>query len=318
MKKLLFPLFYPKFTVLIVALLTYLFLANAANAIELRKNSIIEGSVITLGDIFYGLPSNEDRVLGPAPRPGSETVLNARTLMRVAVALDLPWRPSSAGDHIVLERAATLITAQEIENELIDAIKTSGYNGNFELALPSATTEIILPQDQPGSFEVSDLNIDTQNDRFSAIISAPDTSNPLQTMRVSGMMHRVVEVPVLNNTIRNGHVIGKRDISYQKQRAKTINHDVILNADELIGMTPRRMLFNDKPVKLSEIEAPQIVRRGQNITMIFKNGSMELTAIGKALENGSKGEMIRVVNANSSRTVSALVTGEKTVEIKTF
>ncbi|MFP4312704.1 MAG: flagellar basal body P-ring formation chaperone FlgA [Alphaproteobacteria bacterium] len=318
MKKLLFPIFYPRFTALAVALFLYLFISGAANAVELRNNNVIEGSVITLGDIFYNLPANEDKVLGPAPRPGAELVLDARTLLRVARALDLPWRPVDSSEFIVLERAATLITADEIENELIDAIKTSGYHGDFELSLPHNTTEIILPQDQPGTFEISDLDINSENDFFSAIIYAPNADNPLQTMRVSGKMHQVVNVPVLKDTLRNGHLIRARDIGYQKMRAKTLNHDVILSADELIGMTPRRMIFTDKPIKMSEIEAPQIVQRGQNITMIFKNGSMELTAMGKALENGAKGDLIRVVNASSSRTVSALVTAEKEVRIQNF
>lgn len=318
MKKLLFPIFYPRFTVMAVALVVYLLLSNNANAVELRKNSIIEGSVITLGDIFYDLPSNEDKVLGPAPRPGSDMILNARTLLRIALALDLPWRPTNSADQIVIERAATLISAEEIENELIDAIKTQGYHGDFELTLPSASTEIILPQDLPPTFEISELEVDTQNDHYSAIITAPSKANAMHTMRVNGKMHKIIRVPVLKDTMRNGSIIRANDIAFQNHRAHNINHDVVLTADELIGMTPRRMVFTDKPIKLSEIEAPQIIHRGENITMIFKNGAMELTAMGKALENGSKGDLIRVVNTNSSRTLTAQVTAEKEVRIQSF
>lgn len=318
MKKLLFPLFYPRFTTLAVALMVMFFFINNAKAVDLKKNSVIEGSVITLGDIFYNLPRNQDKVLGPAPRPGSNMVLNARTLMRVAQALDLPWRPLSSNDHIVIERAATLVSKDEIEERLMSAIKDSGHKGNFELSLPTSTTEIIMPQDQPGTFEVSDLNVDTVNERFDAVLYAPSKDDPVQTMRISGAMHTVVDVPVLAGTMRNGHIIKARDITFQKERAKRLNHDVILNPDNLIGMTPRRMVIEGKAIKVSEIEAPQIVRRGQNVTIKFKSGTMELTAMGKALENGSKGDLIRVVNANSSRTVAATITAEKEVSVQSF
>ena len=93
MKMLLFPIFYPRLTALALALGLYLYFGGAAKAVDLRQNATIEGSVITLGDIFYNLPGNGDKVLGPAPRPGADMVLNARTLLRVAMALDLPWRP---------------------------------------------------------------------------------------------------------------------------------------------------------------------------------------------------------------------------------
>lgn len=318
MKKLLFPLFYPRFTTLAVALMMMFFFINNAKAVDLKKNSVIEGSVITLGDIFYNLPRNQDKVLGPAPRPGTNMVLNARTLMRVAQALDLPWRPLSSNDHIVIERAATLVSKDEIEERLTSAIKDSGHKGNFELSLPTSTTEIIMPQDQPGTFEISDLNVDTVNERFDAILYAPSKASPVQTMRISGAMHAVVDVPVLAGTMRNGHVIKARDITFQKERAKRLNHDVILNPENLIGMTPRRMVIEGQAIKVSEVEAPQIVRRGQNVTITFKSGAMVLTAMGKALENGSKGDLIRVVNANTSRTVAATITAEKEVRVQSF
>lgn len=318
MKKLLFPIFYPRFTVMVVALILYLFVSGSAKAVELKQNSIVEGSVLTLGDIFYDLPHNEDKVLGPAPRPGSEMVLNARTLLRIATALDLQWRPASAADQIVIERAATLISADDIKAQLIEAVKDNGYNGDFELTLPGTSSEIILPQDQPATFEISELNVDTQSDYYSAVISAPSKANALHTIRVSGKIHQMVRVPVLTDTFRNGNIIRAKDISYQMQRANSIQHDVVLNAEELVGMTPRRIVFNDKPVKVSDIEAPQIIKRGENITMIFKNGSMELTAMGKALENGSKGDLIRVVNNGSSRTITAQVTAEKEVRVQSF
>ena len=83
MKLLLFPIFYPRFAVFVVAIAFYVFFASQAKAVELKSNALIEGSVITLGDIFYDLPANEGKVLGPAPPPGKNNILNSRTYFRV-------------------------------------------------------------------------------------------------------------------------------------------------------------------------------------------------------------------------------------------
>ena len=83
-------------------------------------------------------------------------------------------------------------------------------------------------------------------------------------------------------------------------------------------MTPRRVIFEDKPIKIEDIEAPRIVKRGENVTMVFKEGPLVLTAQGKALEFGAKGDAIRVTNLTSSRTVEAIVTGEKEVSVSVF
>ena len=318
MKTLLFPIFYPRLAVFLAAIVFYFFFVSGAKAVELKRSALIEGPTITLGDIFYDLPENAEKVLGPAPRPGNDMVLNARTLMRIAVALNLNWRPTSNSEHIVLQRSATLISKDEIEKRLISDIREQGYLGEFELEFPAQTAEIILPANQPANFEISDLDIDSKNDRFNAIVHAPSKKSPMQTMRISGAMYPVVKVPVLKSTMRNGTIIRDNDLDYITIRAKELNHDAILKANNLIGMTPRRMAFNGKPLTDTDIEAPKIVERGQSITMTFSNGMIELTAMGKALESGAKGDVIRVVNTNSSKNLQAIVSGEQQVKVQSF
>lgn len=318
MKLVLFPIFYPRAAVVLAALVFYLFFMSSAKAIELKHNSIIESSVITLGDVFYDLPHSADKVLGPAPRPGSDMTLNARTLLRIAMAMKLDWRPSSGADYITLQRAATLISKDDIRKELSAAIKDSGYTGDFELDIPAQAAEIILPVDQAATFEMDTVTIDPKTDRFHTTLYAPSKANPLQTMRVAGAIHQVAKVPVLTSTMRNGTIIKASDIEMLTLRSRDLSADMILDADALVGTTPRRMILNGKPVTDNDIQAPQIVTRGQTVTMIFSNGTLQLTAQGKAMESGAKGDAIRVVNANSSRSVQAIVSGEKEVTIQSF
>lgn len=318
MKLLLFPIFYPRLAVLVVALLLYIVFGGQAKAMDLRQNAVIETPVITLGDIFTDLPHSADKVLGPAPRPGSEMVLNARTLLRVAMALDLPWRPASSNDQIVLTRAATLISQERVKTAVTNAIREQGYHGAFDLSFGAQAAEMILPADQPDTFDITHITANPQTDRFEATIAAPSADNPLQTIRVSGQIHPVELIPVLKSSLRNGTTITASDIETIQIRTAELQHDVILNADELIGTTPRRMLNAGKPVKAGEIEQPRVVQRGQTITMVFKSGGMELTAMGKALENGAKGDIIRVVNTGSNRTIQGIVSAEKEVTVRTF
>src|SRR5688572_10801379 len=64
---------------------------RALAAPVLKESAIVNGDMLKLGDIFDGLPANAEYVIGPAPQPGKDMVLNARTLYRLAVALELPW-----------------------------------------------------------------------------------------------------------------------------------------------------------------------------------------------------------------------------------
>lgn len=287
----------------------------AYSSVGLKQNSIVHGNTITLGDVFYNLPEGGDKILGAAPLPGHDMVLDARTLMRIAIALDLPWRPSSSADHLVLSRAGTVVDRNSIEDALHRALKDEGITDHYKLSFPDESAEIILPADSGKTVEVSAFKADPARGVFEATLVAPSKDHPLKTLRINGTLQRTTLIPVLKETLRNGTVIGQRDLDFIEMSERALNPDVVLNEEALIGMTPRRMVFSGQPVKINEIEAPRLIQRGEIVTMLFKEGGLSLSAKGKALEHGSKGDSIRVVNTSSNRTIQAVVTasGEVTV-----
>lgn len=290
-----------------------------ALAVSLREAGVIEGEAIRLGDIFSGLDRDADKVLGAAPLPGQDMVLNARTLTRIATALDLKWQPSGGQDRIVLRRAATVVDSAMIKETLKNEIAARGLPGKFEVVLPEGQEQqIILPRDAAQSLEITSLSVLPGKDRFEAVIVAPSKSDPIKEARISGTLRRLLDVPVLLDALQGGDVIGRRDIGFIEVPAEAVAPGTVLRAEDLEGMTPRRLLHAGQPVKASEILPPRMVERGKAVTMVFSQSGLTLTAQGKALENGAKGDVVRVVNAASSKTVQATVTGAGEVAIQSF
>jgi flagella basal body P-ring formation protein FlgA len=288
-----------------------------ASSIYLKNSSIVTDNVIRLEDIFGGLEENGDKVLGAAPHPGRNITLSARTLLRVALALDLPWRPSGETDHIVIQRAATVIDEGMLKSAVAKKLADEGHvNGSFDVQFTTSGNEMILPHDMPPSAEVLDISYSPQNDWFQVTIVAPSADNPVRRQQLTGAVRKIMEIPVLKDNLRNGDIIRASDLEWLELYAGDIKHDYLLKAEDLVGMTPRRMVMEGKPVREIELEAPRMVKRGDTVTIIYQSGSMQLTAEGRAIRDGAKGDFIRVVNNNSSRTVEGFVTGERVVTVK--
>lgn len=100
-------------------------------AIGLKSNSVITSDKITLGDIFYDLKKDSDRVLGNAPAPGKDMVLDAKTLLRISLALDLEWRPTHGSENVILKRQATIIEAKQIIDTIKEKISQENSLGNL-------------------------------------------------------------------------------------------------------------------------------------------------------------------------------------------
>jgi len=296
-------------SILIVASMT----AKMAYAASLKDISVVTTDKIMLKDLFDGVKRNANYVIGPAPKPGEDMVLNARTLYRIAVAMDLPWRPTSSGDTLTVRRDATIVPFIDIEKAIKSELVKNGVNGRYTLTLDDGNKSIVLDKNLPRSVEISAMSFDPTRDIFNATLVAPSAANPVKKINVNGAVTRLVQVPVLREPLRNGMIIGQNDLDYIDMPAKDLQHDTLFKKDDLLGMTPRRIAHAGKPLNVKELQRPQIVSRGEFITIYFKQGPLLLSAKGKALENGAKGDRVTVSNLGSSKNFDAIVSNKNEV-----
>ena len=300
----------------VIASFFSVFISKASQAASLKSVAVISDNTIKLGDLFDNLPHNAEYVIGPAPQPGKDMTLNARTLYRIASALDLSWRPSSTTDQIIVRREATVVPYELIESKLRNNLKNQGVSGRYNINLSSKKPTMVLPFDMDESVEISSLSYDRNKDYFKATLVAPSVDNPVQRIKVSGIIDRLVTVPILSKNLRNGDVIGDGDIEMIEISQNDLQHNMITNKEKMIGMTPRRIAYAGKFVQDGTLIKPQLVQRGESVNITFTEGSLVLSAKGKALQSGAKGDIVRVTNANSSRTVDAIVSGSHQVIVR--
>lgn len=290
--------------------------AKMSTAASLKDISIVTTDKIMLKDLFDGVSRNANYVIGPAPQPGDDMVLNARTLYRIAIALELPWRPKNSSENIVIRREATIVPFKDIEQRLKDELEEKGLNGNYNLTLNNGNKSIVLPKNLPASVDVSNLDFDTTHDKFTATIVAPSLDNPVKKITVSGSVKRLIKIPVLTSPLRNGMIIGRNDIEWIDIPESDLQHDTLFKEEDVIGLTPRRISYAGKPILKNELQRPQIVNRGETVTILFKEGPLILTAKGKSLQNGAKGDLVRITNLSSSKQIDAIVTAQNEVVVR--
>ncbi|MGT3336615.1 flagellar basal body P-ring formation chaperone FlgA [Yersinia enterocolitica] len=136
-------------------------------------------------------------------------------------------------------------------------------------------------------------------------ISCPDT----QGWEVSVTVKPDIYLPVwvAKNTLERGKVVAPDDIELKKKNISTAQGGYITDPDEIIGLTVKRRIRGLQVVISSQLEQPVLVARGQQVLMIAEQDGIEARMLGEALKNGRKGELIKVRNLSSKRTVTAIV-----------
>jgi flagella basal body P-ring formation protein FlgA len=285
--------------------------------ISLRENIVVTGAYIKLGDFFLNVPADKaETSVAYAPKPGRRASFDARWLFRVARAYGLKWRPLSAELTAMVTRDSIVIHKDEITDAIMAALTEYDLPQNPELALSNKNLRIHVPSEIMPEIKVEDVTYNRRSHRFAVIVSVGERNmNANQRFRVTGQVHKMIEVPTLARRISKGEIIADNDITWIKRRADRTQRDIIVNAQDMIGMTPKRHLRPEQPVRAMDIQRPVLVSKGSLVTIILKKPGMTLTSQGRAMQNGADGETIRITNVKTSRTIDAVVIGSNMVTV---
>ncbi|MBC8337888.1 MAG: flagellar basal body P-ring formation protein FlgA [Rhodospirillales bacterium] len=282
----------------------------------LRESATVKNKMIYLDDVFAN--AGEDKagiVIAYAPDPGKRAVFDARWLYRVARTYGLDWRPMGVQDQIVVERKSQVITRDEIEDAILAALAKQGAEASMTLQLSNRMMRLYVPAGVLATVGVDDAAYEPRTGRFTAIITAPANDPRAQRHRVTGRAHKMTEVPVLNRRVLAKEVITKRDIKWLRVRSDRLRRDAIVDAENLIGMAAKRGLRQGRALHASSVQRPILVAKGSLVTINLRVPKMTLTSQGKALENGSDGDIVRIANTRSNKVIEAEVTGMGKVSV---
>jgi len=283
--------------------------AVAADAQTLRADVSVDGDRVLLGDVFEDAGPLAAVPLMQAPAPGREIVLDADWLSRAAAAYGLDWRPGSRLDRAVVTRRAVAVPLDDVRAALAGAAaeRLPGRVARAEVEVDDRDLAIGLPPTAEPTVAVESMSLDPATGRFEAVLAAPAQGRVLERRRVSGRAHALLDVPVLARRVLPGEVIGIRDIDWTQVRDGRATADAVMDPERLIGMTVRRPQRAGEPVGYRDVVAPVVVQRGGAVSIVFEGPNLTLVARGRALENGSVGDTVRVANVQSDHVVEARV-----------
>lgn len=295
--------------------------ATKASAVQgepvmLRESITVNSKVVRLGDLFVGVGDKADITVAYAPEPGKRAIFDANWLFRAARAYKLNWRPLGLQDQVVVERESLMVTREEIEDHIRAALIERGADPAMQVELTNRMMRIYLPGTATSTIGVEDVAYESRTGRFAAVIAAPAGEPAATRVRISGRVHKITQVPVPARRLAINDVITERDVKFVAIRDDRVPRDAVTNADELIGMAAKRGLRPGVPVQSTAVQQPILVPKGSLVTIVLQIAKMTLTAQGKALDNGSDGDTIRVANSQSKKVIEAEVTGPGKVVVR--
>ncbi|MBF3238928.1 flagellar basal body P-ring formation protein FlgA [Aeromonas veronii] len=116
----------------------------------------------------------------------------------------------------------------------------------------------------------------------------------------------------VTNPIAKGDLLSESQLVLAYQDQTLIRGDYLTDTAPLVGVRSKRELKPGQPIRLSQV---CVVCKGDQVTLTAENSNFQIKTMARALQDGSFGEIIKLVNIRSGKTVEGKVSAVGAVSV---
>lgn len=307
--------------------------------LNLVKETAVNGSRIYLGDIATcnGEPSLCREIsgidVGAAPNPGRSSMLSTRQIESI---LDKEW-PGTVIAFLTNDPARVIGANAEVRPDDVRQKLQAWINSHMDYAssVRLTVTKVMVPYGsgiRPSQTEIEFPDLE------GLPLNGPEwLSRNMSGVRMTqfrfinpkdredqqtafGQANFVLEktLPTAAVAMLAGTVVEAKDIKSQWVQVRRGPFDLVESNDLIIGRRLKQMVPSGEPFNVRVLELPNAVARNQAVTMILRNGGIEIAAKATTVDAGALGQVVEVVNIANKKRMRAKIIDQQTVEAVAF
>jgi len=291
---------------------------DAIAAPALRASVTVSGDIVRIGDIVDNAGTAAQIAIYRAPDLGTTGALPVAHVLNALRAHQVIGVVTGDLKEISVTRLARTIESKDIEQQVARALERRnglGEAANLSLTFDRDPGDVRLDASNTGGIQASAVRYDPRNSRFDVTFEIANENGTSSTrLRFSGTAIETIEAAVLARNVERNEVLKSSDVVVERRPKAEVGADAAAR-DRAVGMQARRQLRAGQALRVADLARPDLVQRDQNVTLIYESPGLYLTVRGKALEGGTEGDVVNVMNLQSKRTVSGTVSGRGQVSI---
>ena len=283
----------------------------------LRADVTVSGDLVRIGDVIDNAGAAAQIAIYRAPDLGTTGSLPAERVLSTLRAHQVIGVDTSDLTQISVTRLARTLESKDIELTVADALEHRnglGDAANLTLTFDRDVQDMRLEASNTGAMVPVSARFDSRSARFDVTFEIANGGAAPTQLRFTGTAVETVEAAVLARGVERNEVIKASDVVIERRPKAEVGNDVA-SRDRVVGMQARRPLRAGQALRVADLAKPDLVQKDQTVTLTYQAGGLYLTIRGKALEAGTEGDVVNVLNLQSKRTVSGIVIGRGQVSI---
>jgi len=304
--------------IILAALLMAGFNQPAAHAATLKGEVTVYSNVVTAKDLFDDAGDYANEPLFLAPDVGSSGQISAHRVAKEAHGIGLYDIRLNGIETVTVHRPSRKITREDVVAQLKDNVANALHNSiDFEIItsrIPPVTHTDPRAND---GLKVEDLRFVENGTGFLATLQF-QTYGTATKLSVRGAISEMKTVAVLTRYVVRDEILLPGDVIEERVPKSRVRAGTVTSLTGLVGKAVTRNLSSGSMLREQDAIEPLIVRSNDPVSITYTIPGLLLIVQGRALDSGSKGAVISVMNLQSKRIIRGRITdkGEVVVEAK--
>jgi flagella basal body P-ring formation protein FlgA len=284
----------------------------------LRASVTVAGDVVRIGDVIDNAGSAALIAIYRAPDLGTTGTLPTAQVISALRAHQVIGVDTRDLREISVTRLARSLDGKDIELQVARALEHKnglGDAANLNLTFDRDVQDMKLDASNTGAMALVASRYEPRSGRFDVAFEIANDNVAAPTrLRFTGVAIETVEAAVLARNVERNELIKSSDVVVERRPKAEVGSDAAARA-RAVGMQARRQLRAGQALRVADLAKPDLVQKDQTVTLIYEAAGLYLTIRGKALDSGTEGDVVSVLNLQSKRTVSGTVIGRGQVSI---
>jgi flagella basal body P-ring formation protein FlgA len=219
--------------------------------------------------------------------------------------------------ELLLVAGLAISSAQAVECD--EALRQTAMR-TFALDSAVHQIEVLSSQLMSSDVDLSELTLRPLSQKepiglFTVIATITRDGRQIESGQVSLRIRKFADVLVTTDNLSRHDAPAPNKFTLQRTDITSLREQPVTAFEEIASLRMRRNLAKGQILTTSAVEPVPDIEVGREVAIQCSNGQFTVTTTGTAQQSGSAGDLIRVKNRASGKTIQARILDNSTVAI---
>ncbi|MGB9367941.1 MAG: flagellar basal body P-ring formation chaperone FlgA [Xanthobacteraceae bacterium] len=282
---------------------------------RLKSQATVSSDIVRIGDLVENAGAVANTPIFRAPDLGQTGAVPVRAVLDAVRPHGLVGVDAGGLSEIAVTHASRTISAEITEQRIVAALTARyaiGKSENLKVSFDQVVRPIELSLASAAEPTLARMSYEKSGGRFDVTFELPGQR---AHWRYTGTAFETVEAAVVTRPLARGDLVKQNDIAMERRPKSEFSAEPPASAADIVGRAARGSVRAGQGLRASDLMKPELVKKNEMVVLHYEVPGIVLTMRGQALESGTEGDLVNVLNIQSKRTIQGVVTGPRRVTI---